>query len=206
MNQKKSKYRASFTAGALLLSEFRSIAHLIGSDDIIEQLNNEVQENAYLRLKTELARARVITEMKRRLKYTPTEHWKGFSGWPEEEQKFFLFYLIMNAHPLVKDLHFEVVVKRWQMLMTDISKEDFQLKLEEIESWDEEVSSWSNSTKTKVLTQMIRILTEVGLIENGQLVKPTVYSQDFWKHFIEWDAIWFLEACLLSPKEIDALK
>ena len=206
MTTSKSKYRASFTAGALLLSEFRSIAHLIGCEDLVDQLNKEVQENSYLRLKTELARARVVTEMKRRLKFTPSEYWNGFSSWNEQEQKLFLFYLIMNAHPLVKDLQFEAVVQRWKMLITDISKQDLQLRLQEIESWDDEVSSWSDSTKTKVLTQMIRILTEAGLLQKGRLTKPLSYNDDFWKQFIQWDAAWFLEACLLSPKEIEALK
>lgn len=206
MKNNSSKYRASFTAGSLLLNEFKSIVHLIGSEELIENLNKEVQGNAYLKVKTEQGRARVITEMKRRLKFTPIEQWNDFKEWQEVEKRFFLFYVILNAHPLVKDLHFEVVVKRWQMLITAISKLDFNMRLEEIESWDEEVSSWSDSTKTKVLTQMVRILTEVGILSKGHLVKPPIYNSSFWKYFIQWDATWFLEACLLSPKEIEALK
>ena len=53
---------------------------------------------------------------------------------------------------------------------------------------------------------MIRILTEAGLLQKGRLTKPLIYNDDFWKQFIQWDAAWFLEACLLSPKEIEALK
>ena len=202
----KSKYRASFTAGALLQNEFKAIAGLFGSDDLDAVLKNEIQENKYLRLKKELARSRVITEMRRRLKYTAIEQWTDFDQMSDQEQKLFLFYVLLNAQPLARDFHFEVLVKRWQMLMTDLTKVELQMRLEEIESNDEEVNGWSDSTKTKVLTQFIRILTEAGLLLRGKVKRPIIENDLFWKKFIEWDATWFLEACLLSPKEIERLK
>lgn len=206
MNQQKSKYSSSFTAGALLLKEFQAISVIIDQPGLQDILTREKEENQYLRIKTELARKRVITEIKRRLKYTPDDQWELFNDSDEAEQKIFLFYVILNAQPLVKDLHFEVAVEKWLRLDKQIEKIDFQMKLEEIESWDQEVASWSTSTKTKVLTQMIRILTEAGLLNNGELVKPEIYNDQFWKKFIQWDAAWFLQACLLSSKEIEALK
>jgi hypothetical protein len=206
VTQQKSKYRSSFTAGALLQNEFKAIAGLLSSADLDEVLKNETQENKYLRLKKELARSRVVTEMKRRLKFTPIERWRDFDQMTDQEQKVFLFYVLLNAQPLAKDFHFEVVVKRWRMLMTELTKVELQMRLEEIESNDEEVSSWSETTKTKVLTQFIRILTEAGILIKGQVKRPTIENDLFWKKFIKWDATWFLEACLLSPKEIERLK
>lgn len=67
MTTSKSKYSSTFTAGALLLKEFQSISDVIGQMDLHEILAKEKQANKYLRIKTEQARGRVISEMRRRL-------------------------------------------------------------------------------------------------------------------------------------------
>lgn len=201
----KSKYSSSFTAGALLLKEFQSIAEVIDHPDLREILTKEKQENQFLRIKTEQARKRVISEMRRRLKSTPEEQWSLFKLLPEKEQRIFLFYAILNAQPLAKDFHFEVVVNRWLMLMRDLSSDNLRMRLSEIESEDEVVHNWSDTTKSKLITQFQKILSEVGMLKSGRIEKIEMPA-DFWKLFIKWDASWFLEACLLTPKEINALK
>lgn len=198
-------YSSSFTAGALLYNELLAVINLLQSDQPEMHLNKEKDENLLLKIKTESARTRVITEIKRRFRYAPKEVWLELINQPEGERRLLLFYVLLKAHPLARDYQFEVVLKKWKRMQTNLTKEDLEMRLEEICSTDEEVDGWSEATKTKTITQFIRVLREAGMMRGNELMKPKVNDLEFWNLFLKWGDPWFLEACLLTKDEIAEL-
>lgn len=198
-------YSSSFTAGALLYQELVSVIEILKSDQPVMLLNKEKEENQFLKIKTESARTRIITEIKRRFKYAPKEAWFELINLSEGEQRLLLFYVLLKAHPLARDYQYEVVLKKWKRMQTTLNKEDLEMRLEEICSIDEEVDGWSDATKTKTMTQFIRVLREAGLMRGNDLIKPKVNDPEFWNLFLKWGDPWFLESCLLTKDEIAEL-
>ncbi len=200
-----SNLSASFTAGALLFNEFVSVLALLRESDFVKLLDQERAENKLLKIRTESARKRVNTEIKKRARAVMPDFWKRFSGLQEDQQRLALYYIILKAYPLALDFHFEVVLKRWRSMQYSLDKFDLQMRLDEISSQDDEVNAWTDSTKTKTLTQFIRILREAGLMKTNQLIKPEIYDKSFWNYFIQMGEAWFLEACFLTKPEREAL-
>jgi hypothetical protein len=199
--QNNSKYSAAFTAGALLYSEIKTVLPLLKQENFVNLLDQESKENNLLRIKTEAARTRVVTELKRRVRVVGTDFWFFIGDRPENEQKLALLYLVLKAYPLAYDFHSEVVLKKWKMLDYSIDRFDLQMRLDEIASQDKEVEAWSESTKTKLLTNYLRMLREAGLLGRTRLRKPENIDPSFWEYFVNEGAVWFLEACFLSKTE-----
>lgn len=198
-------FSASFTAGALLYNEFLSLLSILKKPDYVLHLNKEKEDNKLLKINTESARIRVITEIKKRVRSVQIEFWDFLSNQPEHQQRLALYYLILKAHPLAFDFHFEVVMKRWKSMQFELEKIDIKMRLDEISSSAEEVDSWSESTKTKTITQFIRILREAGLMKKNKLINPKIFDNSFWQYFIQIGDVWFLEACFLTKSERDSL-
>jgi hypothetical protein len=205
MIKDQSNYSASFTAGALLFQEIKSVIELLKQDDFIELLDKERGENKFLKIKTENARIRVTTEIKKRARSVDKVIWEFFETCVEKEQRLLLFYVLLKSSPLAMDYHFEVSIKKWRRYNLDLSKFDIQMRLDELSSFDEEVASWSESTKTKTITQYIRTLREAGLMRGNTLSQVDIMNNQYWEHYMKWGDEWFLEACFLNRSEREAL-
>ena len=202
--QYNSKYSAAFTAGALLYSEINAVLSLLKQENFVLLLDQESKENILLRIKTEAARTRVVTELKRRVRVVDLSFWHFYEERQENEQKLALLFVILEAYPLAYDFHFEVVLKKWRSLDYNLERFDLQMRMDEIESQDEEVAQWTDSTKTKLLTNYLRMLREAGLLGRTRLRKPENIDSSFWEYFVAAGAPWFLEACFLSKTEREA--
>jgi hypothetical protein len=202
----KSKFSTSFTAGALLYNEFMGVLPFLKQTEFEKLLDQEKAENKLLKIRTESARTRVNTEIKKRARTVPSEFWLTFAGQSEQQQRIALYYLILKAYPLALDFHFEVVLKRWKSMQYTLDKYDLQMRLDEISSNEEDVGSWTDSTKNKTLTQFIRILREAGLMKENLIVKPEIHDNSFWHFFIQHGDVWFMDVCLLTKSEREALQ
>jgi hypothetical protein len=206
MIKNRSNYSASFTAGALLYEEIKSVIDLLKQDNFTDLLDKEIGENKFLKIKTENARIRVTTEIKKRARAVDKEIWEFFETCTEKEQRVLLFYVLLKSSALAMDYHFEVTIKKWKKYNLELSKVDVQMRLDELSSFDEEVASWSESTKTKTITQYIRALREAGLLRGKNLTQVDIINKIYWEQYLKWGDDWFLEACFLSQSERAALK
>lgn len=194
-------YTSSFTVAALLYQEFMASKDILQQENFVELINQERKENKFLGIKTEIGRKRVVTEIKKRYAVVDKVFWEYFSEQSSTEQKLSLFYTALKAYLLAFDLHFEVVVKKWKTLDTQLELFDLQMRIDELSSMHEQIDSWSESTKRKLLTNYMRMLREAGLMQKNTLTKPVGVSDDFWKYYVKKGEVWFLEACFLSKQE-----
>jgi hypothetical protein len=200
--QIKSKYTASFTAGALLFQEFNSVIPFISGDNLYILLQSEVRENKYLAIKTESARKRIIQEMLKRAGNAPDGFWSFYKNIPEAEQKLALFYLCLKTYYLLFDFHFEVAVPKWKLHANELDIYDIQMRLDRIASADETVYHWADQTKEKVISRYRKILTESGLLQKDRMIRPISIRNEFWHYFIGLNEPWFIEACFYNVNEI----
>lgn len=196
------KYTASFVATALLYPEFLRLKELLLSTDFELLIDQETENNKYLRIKTLAARKRIVQEIRKRVASAGRDFWTYFFSRGEEEQKLALLFLCLKTYPLMMDFHLEVALKRWKARSEQLTNFDLQMRLDEISSAHPEVDAWSESTKTKTITVYLRTLTEAGLLKNGKLQKPTRISPEFWDYFLKTGEAWFLESCFTPIGQI----
>lgn len=195
----KNIYSASFTAGGLLYSEFNALLEIISRKDWKDSLAAEIRNNQYLKINSETARIRVITEIKKRIKSIDSIFYDYFMVCNEQEKKLLLFYLMLKVYPLVFSFHFDVTIENWKKGVSIIDPYVYQMKLDELSASNPDVDSWSDQTKRKVITVYIRMLTETGFIINKRL-NPIQVNDQFWCYFIQNNNKWFLDTCLI-PNE-----
>lgn len=196
------KYSASFTAAALLFTEFQNIKQILLADDFAGLIEEEVRSNDFLGIKTEAARKRVTQEVRRRFENAPKDFWSIFFEQKEDEQKLSLFYLCLKSYPLVMDFQVEVALKKWKSRSTTLDNFDLQMRLDEIASESDDVFSWSEKTQKKVVTAYKRMLTEAGLLVKNELTKPSNIQTDFWNYFIQVGDAWFIDACFYNKSKV----
>lgn len=196
------KYSASFTAAALLFEEFTRLKDLLSADDFETLIDQEIENNALLGIKTRAARQRVGLEIKKRYLNAPKDFWILFGEVGEVEQRLMLFFLCLKTYYLMLDFHLEVTLRRWKAMSTTLDVVDLQMRLDEIASMDEEVGSWSELTKQKTITVYLRTLKEAGLLKHEQLIKPVNTTPDFWDYFVKMGDPWFPGACFIPSTSL----
>lgn len=201
---KSPKYIA-ITSGSLLFNEFEQLLPILSQQGIHEALLQESKENRLMKVKTEAARKRIITEIKRRIALLPSDFWSFYSGCDFDQRRILLFFIVLRNYEVTKDFQFDVVLQKWKRLETSLDTMDLKMRMDELASKNEEIENWSESTQLKVVTVFLRCLREAGFLKNGKLTKPTDQPSWFWNYFYQIGEAWFLEACLLSKTEREQL-
>lgn len=197
MNKELSKYDANFTAGGLLLNEFRALEGMLLGDSFIKEIDIEEESNRVIGIATMSARKRIIAEIKRRNSIAPIGFWNHFFQWDELEMKFGLLYLCFKTYPLIIDIHIEVALKKFKTGNT-MNAYDVQMRMDEIASKDDHLSQWSNSTLEKINVQYRKSIKDAGLYDGSNLIRPLKISPTFWQYFEDIHEGWFLTACFIK--------
>lgn len=193
----KKSYDANFTAGGLLLNEFKALEAILIGDDFETKIQEEERSNKIIGIATMSARKRIISEVKRRKSNAPIGFWNHFFNWNQEEMKFGLLFLCFKTYPLVLDIHIEVALKKFYT-GNIMNAYDIQMRLDEIASKDENVSLWSSSTLVKINVQYRKAIKDVGLYDGSNLISPLKISPTFWRYFEEINEEWFSTACFIK--------
>ncbi len=197
MRKQPKTYDANFTAGGLLLNEFKALESMLIGQDFEDEIDLEQENNAVIGIATLSARKRVITEIKRRHSIAPMGFWDYFFQWNEQEMKFALLYLCLKTYHLVLDIHVEVTLKKFKTGNT-LSAYDIKMRLDEIATKDDYVSQWTKSTFEKINVQYRKVIKDVGLYDGSHLVRPLKISSSFWQYFEDIGEDWFLTACFIK--------
>ena len=197
MRKQVKTYDANFTAGGLLLNEFRALEGMLLGDSFIKEIELEEESNNVIGIATMSARKRIIAEIKRRHSMAPIGFWNYFFQWNQQEMKFGLLYLCFKTYPLVLDIHIEVALKKFKTGNT-MTTYDVQMRMDEIASKDDHVSQWSNSTLEKLNVQYRKALKDAGLYDGNHLIRPLKVSPTFWRYFEEINEGWFITACFIK--------
>lgn len=197
MTINKNIYDANFTAAGLLYSEFIAIKDILFSDSFEETIKQEAKENKLLQIPTQAARKRIIIEIRRRQKNTPSDFWNNFFEWNEKEQKLGLLFLCLKTYPLMFDFHIEIALKKYN-IGSELEPYDITMRLDELSSQYENVATWTDRTKRDLNSKYRKVIKEAGLYDGKNLTKPTHVPTEFWSYFSNISETWFLEACFVK--------
>lgn len=198
MKRKKTKtYDSNFRVVGLLHREFVALKGILKSQNFEGLIKEEEAQNQYMGVPTQAARKRIIAEIRRRYRHSPSNFWDTFFEWDAMEQKFGLFFICLKAYPLLLDIHLDVGLKKFR-IGAPLEPYDITMYFDELSSKNDTVATWSDSTFERLNYQYRNMLKELGIYIDGQLTKPNISSAILWTYFEDINESWFLEACFLK--------
>lgn len=165
-------------------------------EGVEEALLKERSANAIVGIKTDGARKRILQEVWRRYQAVPIEFWSHFYSCSRREQQLALFYVVLKTYALIRDLHFDLAVKRHRTSGI-LGSFDVTAYMDGVAGRDDEVATWSQATLDKLSSQYRTVLSDCGLWENEQLIPASHLSEPFKTFYTSAGEGWFLEACFL---------
>ena len=204
MNKIKSPYTAAITGGGFLYEETCTLLPLLQSDNREELLKDEAINNRLLQKNSETSRKRNIAEVSRRYDTMPAKFWLDFLEMQKEDQKVALFFVMLKTYKICFDFHINVTMRKWNSISKRVEHDDLMMEFNEIAAKDEFVDSWSEATKKRVASAYLTILRKINMIGQDNSLNPI--KCDNWNYYIEMGEMWFLEACLLQPYQIENIK
>lgn len=204
MNKIKSPYTAAITGGGFLYEETCTLLPLLQSDNREALLKDEAINNRLLQINSETSRKRNIAEVCRRYDTMPAKFWFDFLEMQEGDRKVALFFVMLKTYKICFDFHINVTMRKWNSISKRVEHDDLMMEFNEIAAKDEFVDSWSEATKKRVASAYLTILRKIGMIEKDNSLNALNCSN--WEYYIQMGEMWFLEACLLQPYQIENIK
>jgi hypothetical protein len=196
-----SKYSASFTVGAHLLEEMDVFVPLLLAKDN-KGIDDVIKNGGDLKINSEVARLKKFQEIRFRFEKVDEEVWEKYLLLEAVAAKHLvLYYVILEAHPLIQAFHLEIVLEKWQSASLKLSKDDFFNLLNKKRPTHPEIDEWSDSTQNKIASTALLMLKEAGLSVKNKLQKVVVADDvaEFFGKRGEW---WFLEAIFMTKEEM----
>lgn len=203
-SKKNSPYSASMTGCGFVLHEFSNVVPLMLNPNAEQLIREEVSNNHLLMMNSELTRRRAMTELQKRFNAVPRDFWEYYLQLNDDDRPIAMLYPIMQAYAIVKQLHLGVVVPQWRSVNQNIDNDLLMMELYNISARDPFVDSWSDATKKKIASWYLTILAQVGMLNRAaQRLTPVRLYDCSW--FARSGELWFLEACLLTPQEVQLM-
>ena len=202
--EKRQKYNASFTTGALMLHESRVLIPLLLNADT-EGVRLEKEQGVGLKINSLQARRKKIGEISKRFRHAKRSVWERFVIAEEQEQLLILYYATLKSYDLLKDFQIDVLLKKWLNYSLDCDKYVFLDFLFRQSGTHSEINDWTDITKDKLAQIVNLMLSEVGLLKNGKIRELNVKNET-WAVFASLREYWFLEALFLDAEQRETIK
>ena len=202
--KKNSPYTAAMTGGGFLFEETDALFPLLQSEDSESLLKDEAVNNRLLHINSETARKRNINEIVRRYKAMPKSFWIDYSEMDEKDRRTANLFAILKTYKILFDFHVNVTMRRWNSIAKSVSIDDIMMEFNEISARDEFVDTWTETTKKKVASVYLSIISKVKMMDNKNGLLPV--SCNNFDYYLTHGEQWFLEACLLQPYQIESIK
>jgi hypothetical protein len=205
--QQQSLYTAAMTGCGFMLEEMNRILPLLMADNSDVLLKQELDSNEHLLISNLKTRSRAIPEFKRRFNAVPKSFWGAYLNLSPKMQTLAMFFVQLKAYKMYFDFQVDVVRRKWNSFSQMVTKNDLLSCISEIACNDPFVDSWSDNTRNKIASAYITVLRKVGfLYEKGDGIHQLEYSDTELHFFVQMGEPWFLDAILLDPYRIDAIK
>lgn len=162
----KLEYSAKLTGESLLLFEFKIVAELKKKGLSDKEIRNLIKEDNLFQYKYKSSINRRLTPLIQRVNIIDEYLLDMFINDPYDTGKFINFYAIMKNDRLFFEFMNEVVREKLNSTSEIIEKKDINLFFQQKAEQSEIVSKWSETTVSKLKQVIMKILSEVGIVED----------------------------------------
>ena len=139
MRMVDTKYKMSFTSGALLYSESVKVAQLYSEMCDWSMVRESVIANNRLQMRTLNTSKRIYSEVSSRLKLLTPDQLNLFLQGSRDEQNFLLWLSICQRYRFIYDFAVEVIREKYLRLDLELSYRDYDIFFADKAEWFPEV-------------------------------------------------------------------
>lgn len=171
------KYKLSFTAAGLAISESVSIAEIYLECRDWEKTKEIVKEKNLLQSRTNSRTIRVVRELSQRLSLLTDSQIEMLVEGNLVEQKYLLWFAICRTYGFVREFATEVLYEKFMRRNMQLTELDYDAFFNRKADWNEELEQITTSTRIKLRTVLFRMLREAGLISRDNMIISAVFSK-----------------------------
>ena len=171
------KYKLSFTAAGLSISESIKIAEVyLGCKDWGET-KKIVADNNYLQSRTQSRSERTYWELASRLQLLSDQQLELLVEGTLQEQKHLLWFTVCNRYKFIQEFAIEVIHEKFMVMDYELTELDYDAFFNRKVDWHEELDEITSTTKQKLKTVIFRMLREAEIITKDNLIIQTILSE-----------------------------
>jgi len=170
------KYKLSFTAASLSISESIKIAEVYLGRNDWKETKKIVEENNLLQSRTRSRTIRVYRELAQRLQLLSNEQLELLVEGNTQEQKYLLWFAVCKRYRLIQEFAIEVVREKFLSMNYELNELDYDAFFNRKADWHEELDQITELTKNKLKQVIFRMLREVGITSEDNLIVHAVLS------------------------------
>jgi hypothetical protein len=171
-----SRYKLSFTSGALLMREAVIAAPLYLRERDWSKVRAVVEEGNLLQARTVASGRRIAREAVQRLAVLTDDEIVLLIDATATERAHLLWAAACRRYDLIGEFAEEVVRERFLLLTATLSYEDFDSFVRGKALWHSELAELKESTLRKLRSNVFRMLNEAGLLADGGHLLQAVFS------------------------------
>jgi hypothetical protein len=171
-----AKYKLSFTAASLSISESIKIAEVYLTCDNWDETAKIVKGQNLLQSRTSSRTTRVLRELTQRLKKLSDEQLLLLIEGNLEEQKHLLWFAICQTYSFIREFAIEVLHEKFMSLNLEVTDLDYEAFFNRKADWHEELEAITPTTKAKLRQVVFRMLREANLLIDKNIIIQTMLS------------------------------
>ncbi|MEQ7008504.1 DUF1819 family protein [Actinopolymorpha sp. B17G11] len=171
-----SRYKLSFTTGALLMREAMIAAPLYLGERDWHKVRAVIEDNNLMQARTVASGRRLAREVVQRLAALTNDEIRLLVDATATERSHLLWVAACRHYNLIGEFAEEVVRERFLLLAATLGYEDFDSFLRGKALWHDELANLKDSTLRRLRSNIFRMLVEAGLLSEDYCILQAVLS------------------------------
>lgn len=171
-------YALSFSAGGLLYHESVSVAESYIKFQDWSKAITYVRDENLLQSRVEATTTRKVREIGSRLKELTQDQLDLLCNGSRLEQNYLLWLACCKRYQLIRDFAMEVLHSKFLSLDLVITTSDIERFFDAKSVWHSEIEELAETTRQKLITVIMRMLREAGMVSNEGLIQPRMVSPE----------------------------
>lgn len=172
-----SRYRLSFTTGALLAREATLLAPVYLEEHDWERARDRAVESNLLQTRTYRTGVRLARETVKRLSALTDDEVALLTELTTSERGYLMWTAACRRYELIGEFAEQVLRERYLLLAPTLGYDEFDRFVRSKALWHEELSQIKTSTLQKLRSNVFKMLQEAALLSEANFIVPAVLSQ-----------------------------
>lgn len=173
---KNQKYKLSFTAASLSISESVNIAEAYLKCRDWNKTKDIIKENNLLQSRTSSRTIRVARELIQRLKLLNDNQLELLVEGNPTEQKYLLWFAVCKTYELIKEFAVEVIRNKFLSRSMTVTDLDYDAFFNHKADWSDDLQQIATSTCKKIRQVVFLMAKESGLLTDDYVILRAMLS------------------------------
>ena len=175
--EKTNNYKMSFTVGGLFWQESIIAVELYIQKKDWNVVQKEILKSNLFQVRTVASLKRITREILSRLQTLSSEQIEIIHHGSMQEQIQMLWIAVCKNYNFIHDFAVEVIRDKFLLMDYTLTKQDYNIFFNTKAEWNKELEILKDSTKNKLQQVLFKILREVEIISNDQMITPAIVSK-----------------------------